>query len=118
MMRSRATTVCQSTSTSSFGNGARTLTLVSRRRDMGLPQQIDHFIKRPTMYVPSLDFDAVAGFFQGFDVATYGGLLTGFREWLIVRLGYANNLAWTQLVLRLAFPDAESPRQKLLQDDG
>jgi hypothetical protein len=49
-------------------------------------------------------------------MASHGGLLAGFREWLIVKLGCGNNLSWCALVLELTFPDAESPRQQLLHN--
>jgi hypothetical protein len=65
------------------------------------------------MYFSPVEFDVAAALIQGFDLASNGGLLAGFREWLIVKLGYGNNLAWSALVLRLVFPDAESPRQCL-----
>src|SRR2546426_1003256 len=81
---------------------------------MALPQPLEHFMKRPGMYVSPVEFAVVAGFLQGLHVAT--GVLTGFREWLVVKLGYGNNLAWPALALRLIFPDAESPGQELLQD--
>jgi hypothetical protein len=67
------------------------------------------------MYLSLVEFDVAAAFIQGFDLASNGGALVGFREWLVVKLGYGNNLAWSESALRLAFPDAEAPRQCLLQ---
>ncbi|MEV6902964.1 hypothetical protein [Amycolatopsis sp. NPDC051372] len=37
-----------------------------------------------------------------------GGLLTGFRESLVPRVGTRNNLTWVTLVLHLAFPGRTS----------
>ncbi len=82
---------------------------------MALPHALQEVIKRPGIYLYPVEFDVAAAFIQGFDVASSGGTLVGFREWLVVRLGYGNNLAWSESALRLAFPDAEFPRQCLLQ---
>lgn len=65
--------------------------------------------KRLGMYFLTESYAEVAGFFSGYDTACEGGLLSGFREWLAVRLGYGANLAWQALVLHVAFPDARSP---------
>jgi hypothetical protein len=55
------------------------------------------------------NYDAAAAFVSGWDFASDLGLLTGFREWLIVRLGTGNNLHWSALVLHVAFPkDADA----------
>ncbi|MEU7947361.1 hypothetical protein AB0C50_22010 [Micromonospora taraxaci] len=50
-------------------------------------------------------FNSVAAFVLGFDAATNGGLLSGFREWLIVRINDGNNLAWPALAGRLLAVD-------------
>jgi hypothetical protein len=70
---------------------------------MSLPPALEHVKKHPGMYVYKAEFDSMAAFIGGFDLATNGGLLLGFREWLIVKLGYASNLAWPALALRLIF---------------
>ncbi len=75
---------------------------------MALPFVLQQVIKRPGMYLPVVEFDVAAGLIQGFDLASSGGLLVGFREWLVLKLGYGNNLAWPGLVFRLAFPDSAS----------
>src|SRR5438309_712191 len=82
---------------------------------MGLPYVLEKLRDRPGMFIPKVDFDVVAAFITGFNQATRGGLLAGFREWLVVRCGDGNNLPWPALVLRLTFPDAESPDRCLLQ---
>jgi hypothetical protein len=76
---------------------------------MGLPPLLEEVRKRPAMFLSKVDFDVLAGFLEGYHLAGNGGLLVGFREWLIVKLGYGNNLTWPGLVLRLLFPGAESP---------
>ena len=50
-------------------------------------------------------FATCTAFVLGVDAGSDHELLTGFREWLVVRFDGGNNLAWTGLVLRLAFPD-------------
>jgi hypothetical protein len=85
---------------------------------MSLPAVLENVKKHPGMYVYKVEFDSVAAFIDGFNLATNGGLLVGFREWLIVKLGYGDNLAWPALALRLAFPEAESPASQLLHADN
>jgi hypothetical protein len=68
----------------------------------------------PGMYVHEHTFDAVAAFLNGFDTACGGRVLAGFREWLILKLDYGNNLAWTELFLRFAFPESAGPRTQEL----
>lgn len=57
--------------------------------------------RRPALYGIDSTYGATAAFVLGFDAATTGGLLSGFREWLIVRINDGNNLAWPALVTRL-----------------
>lgn len=70
--------------------------------------------KRTGMYFQQETYAVVAAFMLGYDVACEGGLLVGFREWLVVRLGTGSNLAWSALVLHAAFPQAQSPQQEVL----
>jgi len=65
---------------------------------MNLPPMIDAIRRRPGMFVTPVTLDCVMAFLTGYDVALLGGFLTGLREWLITRLGYGNNLAWTGLI--------------------
>ena len=55
------------------------------------------------MHIPTVDFDSVAAFVAGFDLATGGAPLEGFQEWLVVKLGHGNSLAWSELVVHLTF---------------
>jgi hypothetical protein len=59
------------------------------------------------------EFDVAVAFLQGFNLAGGSGLLVGFHEWLVVRLGFGNNLVWCELVLHAIFPDDSSPRNRL-----
>jgi hypothetical protein len=72
---------------------------------MTLPSDLTHFLKRPSMYLPVASHDAVVAYVLGYDAATQGGLLVGFREWLIVKLQDGNNLAWPALVLEMTRRD-------------
>jgi len=85
---------------------------------MAAPTLLQDMMRRPGMYFSPVEFDSVIAFLQGFNLACHGGALLGFREWLVVRLGNGNNLCWSALVLELAFPEAENPREQLLQTDG
>jgi hypothetical protein len=64
---------------------------------------------RTSMYIRDATYGAVVAFVVGYDVASEGGVLIGFREWLIPRVGAGNNLTWQMLVLQLAFPNAVDP---------
>jgi hypothetical protein len=66
--------------------------------------------KRTGMFFQQETYAVVAAFLFGYDAACEGGVLAGFREWLVVRLGGGANLSWTALVLHVAFPDAPSPQ--------
>lgn len=68
---------------------------------------------RPGMYVQEPTYAVLSAFVRGYDLALDGGPLCGFREWLVARLGYANNLAWEGLVLEAAFPDAPNPQAEV-----
>ena len=66
---------------------------------------------RTGMYVREPTYASVSALVIGYDLACEGGVLAGFREWLIPRVDTGNNLAWPELVLRVAFPDAVDPRE-------
>ncbi len=63
------------------------------------------------MYVTEETYSAVANLVFGYDLACEGGVLLGFREWLIPRVRTGNNLSWDRLVLYLAFPGSKEPAQ-------
>lgn len=81
---------------------------------MAVPHTLGLFFRHPEMFVPKLDFDTAVAFIQGFDAACNRGVLVGFREWLILKLEYGNNLAWPELFLRFAFPESEAARTQEL----
>ena len=72
--------------------------------------------KRTGMFFRNETYDVVAAFVYGYDQAYEGGLLRGFREWLIVRLRTGSNLAWPALVAHAAFPNAKSPQNEVCVD--
>jgi hypothetical protein len=68
------------------------------------------------MYLRVNTYDAAVSFVNGYNIALSGGLLVGFREWLIVRVDGANNMAWTELVLlELGNPEAQGEQSVLIQ---
>src|SRR5262245_323154 len=70
--------------------------------------------KRPGMYLPCWDtFPEVVGFVTGYDYACEGGTLCGFKQWLVLRLGFGSNLGWPALVLDAAFPDSKDSEAEL-----
>lgn len=68
---------------------------------------------RTGMYVQQETYVVVAAFVLGYDEAHEGGVLAGFREWLVVRLDGSANLDWPSLVLQVAFPNARVPEDEL-----
>lgn len=69
--------------------------------------------QRTGMYFQQETYAVVAAFVQGYDAAYEGGLLVGFREWMVVRLKRGSNLGWPALVLHAAFPDSALPQEAL-----
>jgi hypothetical protein len=74
---------------------------------------IENVMKYPGTFFSPVEYDVASAFLTGFDVATHGGLLVGFHEWLLPRVGGGDNQYWTELVLYLLFPGAPSPREHL-----
>lgn len=68
---------------------------------------------RTGMYVQEETYAVVAAFVLGYDMACEGGVLSGFREWLVMRVGSGANLGWSALVLDCAFPDSKPPEAAL-----
>ena len=71
----------------------------------------------PGMFFHRIDFDIAASFVHGFDAACCGGILRGFNEWLIPRLGYGCNLAWSEVALHFIMKDVKDPRKHLSQSN-
>ncbi|MEE6261261.1 hypothetical protein [Plantactinospora sonchi] len=59
--------------------------------------------KRPLMYLVRADYSSAVAFVLGCHVAEEA-VLTGFREWLVTRVGCGSNLTWWSLILRLTDP--------------
>ena len=85
---------------------------------MSLPPLLESVRKHPGMYLSRVEFDLAVAFLDGFDLASNGGLLAGFKEWLVVKLDFAHDLTWPGLVLLLTFPQMDSPGSQLLQGDN
>ncbi|MFJ6088354.1 hypothetical protein ACIQI8_44075 [Streptomyces sp. NPDC092369] len=77
----------------------------------------DDFKTHPGTFVGRVTFESVAGFLNGYNAATEGELLNGFREWLADRLDFGSNLVWTRLVLNLAFPEGPPEEPWSAEDD-
>lgn len=54
--------------------------------------------KRPRMFLSVVTFDTIVAYLSGYDLAVMGGLLLGFHEWLVVRVGRGENVVWDRLV--------------------
>lgn len=81
---------------------------------MALPYNLSHIRTHMSMWLPvQPSFNTVVAFLQGIDVATNGGLLLGFREWLIPRVSGHAEMSWNVLVLCSAFPNSPDPRTEL-----
>ena len=69
--------------------------------------------KRTGMYVVPETYEMVTTFIFGYDSAYEGGVLVGFYEWLVLRLGRSSCLGWPGLVLDVAFPRSKNPSREL-----
>jgi hypothetical protein len=58
--------------------------------------------QRPSMHGLDGTYATMTAFVLGCDAGSSGGMLTGFREWLVVRLDNGNNLSWPALIRHLA----------------
>lgn len=86
--------------------------------DSTLLARFQSFASHVDMFVPCPTFDAVAAFVQGMDHAVGGCLLSGVREQLMTKLGRSSSLAWSEIALTLAFPNAPDPRSSLQTPRG
>ena len=67
--------------------------------------------RHPGMYLHDRTFGEAYAFVLGCDAGNDYCLLDGFREWLIVKVDGYNNLAWSALVLHVAFPGHPNPQE-------
>lgn len=82
---------------------------------MELPYEIEVMLTRPGMCLTEVSYDSAVAYLMGANAICHGGILHGFREWLIPKVNGRNNNMWSELVLALDFPDSESPRTNLEQ---
>jgi hypothetical protein len=66
--------------------------------------RIGSYLREPT-------YACAVALVVGYDLACAGGVLAGFREWLIARLGRGNTLSWDALVLEVAFDGSKDAQQ-------
>jgi hypothetical protein len=64
--------------------------------------------RRSGMFGLDGSFKMATAFVTGCDAGNAWCLLNGFREWLVVKLGHGNNLAWPGVVLQICFPNEPS----------
>ena len=75
---------------------------------MILKEIIEGMIKRPGMFVSEPHFSNMCSFLNGYDFANDGGVLVGFREWLVTTLEYGDNFTWDGLInhyILINFPE-------------
>ena len=85
---------------------------------MSVPEDLQYALRRLELYVAPIEFHVIAAYLRGYDHCSSGGVLVGFREWLVVKLGFGNNFVWTELALRLIFPETDRPRESLARPNG
>ena len=85
---------------------------------MSLPYDLDGVRCRPSMYLPYASFYAVAAYLMGIDTARHGEFLEGFHEWLVPTVNGGDSLGWTELILQIAFPREDHPRDCLRSSSG
>jgi hypothetical protein len=79
---------------------------------------LQHFISvcaRPGMYAQENTYAAVCAYISGFDTALCGGILFGFREWLLMRGTEWNNIPWWGLV-RVEVTGPFAPADRLTEE--
>lgn len=57
---------------------------------------------KPGLFGLDGSYRSSAAFLVGLDVGSFGGLLRGFSEWLVVRRGHPTSLGWQRLVPEIA----------------
>jgi hypothetical protein len=80
---------------------------------MALADQLAHVMRRPGMWFQPVGYDTAVAFLAGYDLACNGGVLVGFKEWLLPQLGYGSNRPWCVLARWLVMPPIRSKRQSL-----
>jgi hypothetical protein len=75
--------------------------------------------RRPGLYLGGgdLDFDRLVAFVVGLDLGARGGLLDGFREYLLLLLDDQSSLWWPDLALKATVAPAPSSQLRTLDED-
>jgi hypothetical protein len=71
--------------------------------------------RRPQLYGLDGSYGQFCAYLSGLDTGNGGRLLTGFREWLVTRLGHGDNLSWPGLVIHLARPDGPASGREAVE---
>lgn len=74
-----------------------------------LPDDVNYILMPPGLHAGRVSFRTVTNFLEGYDMACRGGLLSGLREWLVVRADGGNDIAWPSIVTGLGFPGRPPP---------
>ncbi len=80
---------------------------------MSLPFDLDGVRKSPSMYLFPVEFDVIIAYVLGIDAATHFSFLLGFQEWLVLKWGQGPDLAWPEIILKLAFAGVPNARSQL-----
>ncbi len=72
--------------------------------------------RSPATFMLRGTFHCCIAFVVGYDTAWGGGLLVGFREWLILSMKSGRNLTWDGLVLKSLLPE-KRPWDELTEDE-
>ncbi|GAB3653699.1 hypothetical protein [Glycomyces tarimensis] len=76
--------------------------------------------QRPGLFTGRATYERMAQFLNGYDLGSQragGPGLDGIRDWLLARLGHSSPLAWTSIVLQLAFPDKDHVSDALTEEE-
>lgn len=85
-----------------------TSSLYQKDFDKMLEKDVRLFIRacrQPLLFVQSPTFECVCAYIDGYDTATRGGCLQGFRHWLLSEGVEWTNLPWWGLIRRYCFPN-------------
>jgi len=72
----------------------------------------NHIRKRPGMFIPGEDYEHVASFIVGMDVAYSGEWLKGFNEWAQERRGERSCLCWSAYLKETFEKPPESEQER------
>lgn len=70
------------------------------------------------MFLPRVTYDTVVAYLLGIDDACNREFLKGFQEWIVPIVNNGSSQAWTEKVLRIAFPKSIDPRSELLKESN